>query len=291
MIKPMLACKQPAHMSQEEYLSIIEKHLPLLVQPKEDGFRCIINEKQFPRSRTDKPIPNKWIKKCLKDLNLPYGFDGELVTVNDKGRDCFNDIQSKVSSESGTPNFYYMVFDWFGQEVYQDRYDRIDRFLHLDGVEGQYAGVDIIKSRLCTTINEVKQYFQLYTERLGYEGICLRSPSSRYKQGRATLHNGSLFALTPWDTSEGEVVGFEEALEGLNDRGKDCLGSLIVRDSKFILDFNVGSGFTKLQRMEIWDKKNLFLGKTVSYKYKGNRTTKDRPISPIFKGWRQLIDL
>lgn len=289
MFKPHNACKQPPSLSQEEYLSQIEKHLPLLCQPKLDGFRCLINEKQFPRSRTDKPIPNKWIKKCLRDLNLPYGLDGELITVNPQGADCFNDIQSKVSSELGTPNFKYVVFDWFGSEEYKKRYERIQRYFNLFDTN---VPVKIVSSNACYTIEEVKEHYDFWTED-GCEGICLRSPSSCYKQGRATLLEGSLFALTPWATSEGIVVGFEEAVERNNsERGKDELGSLVVRDdSKFLLDFNVGSGFSALQRMEVWDKKHLFLGKKVTYAYKANRTTKDRPISPIFKGWRNLIDL
>lgn len=289
MFKPHLATKQPPSLTQEEYLSVIEKHLPLLAQPKMDGVRCLINEKQFPRSRTDKPIPNKWIKKCLRELNLPYGLDGELITVGLNGADCFNDIQSKVSSELGTPQFVYHVFDWFGSELYNKRYDRVCNIIS-DIIEASYP-VKVIASTPCLTIEQVKEMYD-YWIKMGYEGICLRSPTSKYKQGRSTLNEGSLFALTPWERSEGEVIGFEEAVEGNNsERGKDELGALVVRDSKFLLDFNVGSGFTHLQRMEIWDKKHLFLGKKITYSYKANRTTKDRPISPIFKGWRNMIDL
>lgn len=285
MFKPMLACKQPPRMSQDDYLNHISKFLPLYVQPKEDGARALINEKQFPRSRTDKPIPNKWIKKCLRDLNLPYGLDGELVTVNNLERDDFNSIQSKVSSSIGTPNFYYKVFDFFGQESYEMRYERAKQLIP----SGSF--VSLINSHLCKSMHEVMHYYKLYVEMNNYEGICLRRPSSKYRQGRSTMFEGSLFALTPWETAEGTCVGFEEALEGLNDRGKDVLGSLVLRSDDFLLDFNVGSGFTELERMEIWENKNFFLGKKVTYKYKANRTKKDRPISPIFKGFRSLIEL
>ena len=276
-------------MSQEQYLETIENHLPLLVQIKKDGFRCLINEKQYPRSRTDKQIPNKWIKNCLHDMKLPFGFDGELETINSEGRDNFNAIQSKVSSELGTPLFTYTVFDWFGSEPYEKRYARAQKYFN-ENLQG--TCIDVINSHLCKTIHEVMHYYRLYTELNNYEGICLRKPTGKYKQGRSTINEGLLFALTPWETSEATIVGVEVARDQQYGTTKNMLGAIQCRDSKnFTEDFFVGSGFTEQQRIDIWNDTKKYYPLKITYKYKANRTTKDRPISPIFKGFRSGVEL
>lgn len=289
MFLPTLAAKQPPSLDKEAYLNLISKHLPLYVQPKLDGFRCLINEKQFPRSRTDKPIPNKHIKKTLRDLNLPFGFDGELVTINELGKDNFNEVQSKISSEQGAPNFYYTIFDWFGSEEYEKRLHRVAKYLNERGISMPNAS--LISTQLCDSIDKVKQQYGYWLEQ-GYEGICLRKLSGRYKQGRSTLNEGILFALTPWETSEARVIGFEEATDQQYGAGKGELGALQCCDAdNFTLNFSVGSGFTQEQRKNFWLKQDSLFHKFITYKYKANRTCKDRPISPIFKGFRSGVEL
>jgi DNA ligase-1 len=69
-----------------------------------------------------------------------------------------------------------------------------------------------------------------------------------------------------------------------------ALGSLLVRDLKSKVEFEIGTGFTEQQRVELWlDRMNL-RGKLVKYKSQPVGV-KDKPRFPVFLGWRDRRDL
>jgi len=49
--------------------------------------------------------------------------------------------------------------------------------------------------------------------------------------------------------------------------------------------FKVGSGFTDEQRNEVWVNASKYIGATITFKYFPHGV-KDKPRSPIFKGFR-----
>lgn len=270
-----------------------EVKYPCYIQPKLDGIRCIaINGVAY--SRKMKPIPNKFIQKFFADNNL-NGFDGELMVHGD-----FNDVQSGVMSIEGEPNFYYVVYDlwekdckYFFRELYLT--EQLDCVPFKD--DHRLVRIDSIK---VDTPEEADKCLSMFISE-GYEGGILRSLDGLYKQGRSTFKEGYLLKLKKFYDDEAIIIGYEEKLTNTNtkevdERGKTkrsskkegmvpagTLGSLIVLWKG--KQFNIGSGFTDAQRQDIWDNREKYLGKPVTFKYQ-ELTSYGIPRFPVFKAIR-----
>jgi DNA ligase-1 len=70
----------------------------------------------------------------------------------------------------------------------------------------------------------------------------------------------------------------------------NCLGALVVRDLKTGVVFNIGTGFTAADRLEMWKNRANLLDKIVTYEYLPIGV-KDKPRHPCFKGFRIEADL
>lgn len=294
MIPPMLALKQPPKMTDEEWWSHIEKNLPLYIQPKYDGIRCLIDEDGYARSRTLKLIRNRHIFNHLAGISAIKGWDGEIVTYTNGVKDDFNTVSSKVMSEYGMPVFKYNVFDYW---------DRKYSFHFLDDAD------KIDWTMFCPDVETVKTQCEFNLLR-GFEGSILRRPDSPYKSGRVTLKEFYLVALKSFVDSEATIVGIEEQMENTNPqttnllglaqrsshlsgmKGNGTLGALVCKHPDFEQTFKLGTGFTDKQREEMYmNFEEKYLGKLAKFKYQANRTNKDKPISPVFLGIRDKEDM
>ena len=106
--------------------------------------------------------------------------------------------------------------------------------------------------------------------------------------------------------SEFEVIGFEELHKNTNEQvinelgytkrsthkknqiPMNTLGSLVLKFGD--TTFNVGSGFTDVQRAEIWANRDNYIGKLAAVRYM-DVGAKLVPRLPTFKGWRDLDDI
>ena len=129
----------------------------------------------------------------------------------------------------------------------------------------------------------------------------MRAGNSPYKFGRSTFKEHYLLELKTFLDAEAEVVGFVPLYENQNEPTRDALGHQ-VRSSKLSnliakpklgaitvrmeeLTFNIGSGFTDVERYNIWANQSYYLGRQVTFKYQPHGT-KENPRCPIFKGFR-----
>lgn len=261
---------------------------PLMATPKLDGIRCVIVNGQ-PLTRKLKPIPNKHVAAMLK--TLPDGLDGELMCFGK----TFNETQSLLMSEEGTPDFTYCVFDYIKDDTYVGRINVL-RHLTLP---------NWVKLVLPITVDNEQQLLALEEKILAasYEGVMLRAPSGPYKFGRSTLKEGYLLKLKRFKDSEAEIVGFEEKMKNNNLATKDelgytkrsshkankvptgTLGKLIVQDINSGVLFSIGTGFDDKLRKLIWKNKKKYKGKIVNYVYQ-DIGMKDKPRFPSFRGFR-----
>jgi len=267
---------------------------PCFIQPKLDGIRCIaINGQAY--SRKMKLIPNQFIQKVFAELNL-HGFDGELMVHGD-----FNKVQSAVMSEDGEPDFYYVVYDWWNlEQPYEERFECVLTAVNL--LNSQYVAA--IDSGVVENGEQAEEELNHFIK-AGYEGAMLRSFTSPYKQGRSTFKEGYLLKLKKFLDDEAVVIGFEERLHNTNEQGRDergyakrsskkegmvganTLGSLIVKWND--IEFGVGSGFNDAQRKEIWENKEQYLGKLVTFKFQ-ELSAKGIPRFPTFLTFRYDLD-
>lgn len=266
---------------------------PVYATPKLDGIRCLVVDGKV-LSRTFKDIPNKYIREHLKYMNGNY--DGELICPGK----TFNEIQSLVMRENGEPDFVYCVFDIIDLNL-----GYLDRMKLLSELNYEKC-LSLIPIKI-----ENEQELRLIESRysdVGHEGVMIRTANSPYKQGRSTEREGYLLKIKRFKDSEAVIIGVEEKLKNNNEAIIDklgykkrsshksnliptnTLGSLIVRDLKTNVEFGIGSGFDDALKKEIWDNTEQYLGKIVTYKYQ-EHGTKNKPRSPIFKGFRDDRDL
>jgi DNA ligase-1 len=275
---------------------------PVMGSPKLDGIRCL-RVRGATVSRKFLTIPNNHVQKVM--ANLPDGLDGELVVPGK----TFNQIQSAIMSEDGEPNFEFWVFDYVSGSVTKP-YD--ERMAELAALALPAYCTKLLPVELK---NELE--FNAYEEEClaaGYEGIMIRAPKGRYKCGRSTEREGLLLKVKRFKDSEAIVEGFEEQNENTNEAGKDAFGrtkrskhlaGMVGKDTlgKFLVrevgdtpwkgkEFAIGTGegLTAELRQAIWNNRDKYLGKIVTYKYQPHGV-KDLPRLPIWKGFRDPKDM
>ena len=120
-----------------------------------------------------------------------------------------------------------------------------------------------------------------YATANGFEGVMLNDPNARYETKRVR----GLLKVKKMHTADLLVVGFEQAIDGKNRGG---LKSIIVQ-----LDddntFNVSSGLTEEQRIDIWENQDNYIGKIIEIKYFEETTNKEGGRSlrfPVVLGFR-----
>lgn len=272
---------------------------PVLVSPKLDGIRCVMQDGK-PFTRTLKPIPNRYARSVL--LGLP-NFDGELVVGDAKGGHGFDATESGIMSHGGEPEFTYFVFDMAITDPvgFAVRTERAQARARMYAPRVQYLphAWALNREMLC------KREDEFVTE--GYEGLMIRSPDGPYKYGRSTLREGYLLKMVRRQRAEAVVLGVVEKLRntneaqvselGLTKRSRKKanlipagdLGALRCRwhdvDGQGDAEFEIGTGFTEAQRLETWPP-----GTVVTFEYRA--ITKDGvPRFPSFKGRRHPDDL
>ena len=290
MIKPLLAVN----------VDLDKLIYPVYVSPKYDGIRTIIKDNCL-FSRNGKPIPNKHTQSLFKDYN---GFDGELIVGDVTDTNVFQITTSGVMSVEGTPDVYLYIFDkWDAEGGIVSRYEDLKKCYDY---ENSYNTILVPQ----TLVNNEKELLdaETFILSLGYEGIIIRNPDAKYKYGRSTLKESALLKLKRFSDSEAEILGVEPLLRNHNEKiinilgysersnHKDnkvvdnLLGTLIVKDSKTGIEFNVGSGFTEEQRIQLWNIKEDLIGSVIKYKYFAIGI-KDKPRFPIFCGLRHFNDI
>lgn len=275
---------------------------PVIASVKCDGIRAIVKNGVV-YSRTMKPIPSEIVQKKFGKPEYE-GFDGELVYGDLFAADAFNKstsfCMSKVIPEwADEALITFWVFDILHEAPYSSR------ILYVaDQAVGE--GVKVLPQHWMNTPEELKE-FQTKIVEAGGEGVMIRSPGGRYKQGRSTLKEGILLKLKIFTDEEAAVVGFEEKMHNTNEAREDALGytdrstskegmvpagtlgALVVKSEKWGR-FNIGTGFDDKMRKEIWDNKENWVGQLVKFKY-FEVGALQKPRFPVFLGKRDKMDM
>lgn len=277
---------------------------PVLATPKLDGIRVLkIDGKAV--TRTFKHLPNKHIRELL-EKHLPDGVDGELMTPG-----TFNDIQSKVMSFDGEPEFTFYAFDYVKDSLIRPYKDRmLDMVNALESVVKDSTlsfSINLLTPVLVRTMEELLELESQCLEQ-GFEGVMLRQPDGKYKCGRSTPKEQILMKLKRFHDAEAKVIGFEEKMQNENVQERNefglakrsskkdgliranTLGSLVVEDLKTGVKFGIGSGFDDELKKEIWLHQRKYKNKIVKYKYQ-SVGVKDAPRFPVFLGFRSKLDM
>lgn len=295
--KPLLAA------TLEDILTL---QFPLLGTPKLDGIRCLnIDGKAVSRKFID--IPNHHIRNWI-EAHVPNGMDGEIIIPGA----TFNETQSAVMTEEGTPAFTYYIFDYVKDDInkpYSDRCNDLREWMLSwdEKTVRSLVHISVLIPKLITSLEQLVLY-EMDAVLDGYEGVMLRKPEGAYKCGRSTLKECILLKWKRMETAEAIVIGFVEQMGNQNEKGRDNLGNakrsskkanlvpkatlgcLLVRDVDTGRPFGVGTGFSDELRKEIWNNQALYIDKKITYQFQPHGT-KDKPRIPSFKGFRDERDI
>lgn len=273
---------------------------PLIASPKVDGIRCIVHPSHGPITRSGKNIKNKHIRESL-GKQVIWGLDGEIVSGAIAATDVFNRTTTAVMTHDGTPDFMFHVFDTVTMNgcPYVMRLESVER--RAEEIR-TITGLDYVRALPWRKVNNSSEVLDAEMDwlALGFEGVMLRYPQGPYKNGRSTLREQTLMKLKRFTDAEAEIVGFEPLWSNQNPQTRDSqglahrsdhkagkiqvdtLGNLIVRDlsGRFSV-FNVGSGFDSSLRQQIWDNRDRYIGKVITYKFQECGVV-EAPRFPIF---------
>lgn len=230
-----------------------------MASPKLDGIRCLIVNGEV-LSRKFKVIPNRFIQTTLKSIGL-NGMDGEIICPGK----TFNETQSAVMSEDGTPSFEYHVFDFVTDSL---ETDYLSRMVNLTMTYQSNEYVKILYSEPIGSLEKLTVYEEKQLK-AGYEGVMVRKPNSPYKEGRSTLKEGYLLKIKRFSDSEAIILECVEQMTNTNEKELDnfgntkrsskkagkvagnTLGAFKVRDVVTNVEFEIGTGLIKEQRQDI----------------------------------------
>ena len=267
----------------------------IVASPKLDGIRAYVRGGVV-LSRSNKPIPNLHVQTLFSGLEH---YDGELIVGSPTSSTVFRDTTSGVMSKEGKPDVTYYVFDHLKHlsSGWQDR---------IENITAKRKGVVVHSYTLVDNIEALMAYEELCVD-MGYEGLILRDPDGRYKQGRSTVNEGLLLKVKRMEDAEAVVIGFEERMHNGNEAtisetgrtkrsshkagksGRGDLGALVVRTPEGI-EFNVGTGFSDFERASIWANRDRYLGALAKYKF-FPVGVKEAPRHPVFLGFRDKGDM
>jgi DNA ligase 1 len=290
IFKPMLACEA----------DLAKLRFPLLASPKLDGVRAIVRD-GIVYSRSNKPIPNKWVQERFRRLEH---HDGELIFGEPTADDCYRRTVSAVMSHDNTDgaDVRFYVFDHVGHPhlQYEERAEKIDT-----SGRGAPSGAVLLFQSLVHNLEELLEHERDAVD-AGYEGLILRDPNAPYKMGRSTAKEGYLLKVKRFVDAEAVVIGFEERMHNGNEAtvselgrtkrsshaagksGRGDLGALVARSSEGV-EFNIGTGFSDAERAAVWENRDHYLGQLAKYKF-FPVGVKEAPRHPVFLGWRDRSD-
>lgn len=291
-IKPLLSCEVP----------LDKVKFPIYISTKFDGIRALVIDSVV-YSRSLKPIRNKHVQKLFGKPEY-NGFDGELIVGDVYAKDVFQKTTSGVMSEDGTPDVTFHVFDLWSMPTFDYEYRQRELQEILLNNE-EYEGVVYTTIHKCQTVEDL-EFFLNHEKNVGGEGLIGRKPDGVYKYGRSTPKEQLSIKFKFFQQEDFEVVGFTERMHNTNEQKRDelgyaerssakdglvptnTLGSLVLKYND--TTFSCGTGFDDKLRKEIWDNKELYLGKLASIRYMSVGMDK-LPRCPSFVWFRHIEDI
>ncbi|MCP3924863.1 MAG: hypothetical protein GY714_19975 [Desulfobacterales bacterium] len=284
--KPLKAPNASLEDSELELLSY-----PVLGSAKIDGFRCLIDG--YAKTSSMKPQPNPFIQN---ELSFPWlnGLDGELVIGKPNDPGAFNKSTGPLRRQHGEPDFTFYVFDRFlkPNESYGKRW-----ILELQNFP-YHSRVIALPQEVLKSPAQVIAFTKACINQ-GFEGAMIRTIDGKYKQGRATFNEMNIFKRKPLSDAEATIIGFNEKMTNLNPQEIDemgyakrasnqenkvpagTLGSFILQSALWEKPFNCRGKIDDPLALEIWNNKEKYLGKQVTFKYQAYGSI-DAPRQPIF---------
>lgn len=196
-------------------------------------------------------------------LNEGFVFDGEVVG------NSFQELmrQARRKENVAAEDSVFHVFDILPLADFKrghwnaQLYKRIELLRNMQGAIDKMPNVELLPHlRVNLDEHDGRSVFERYCREMveaGYEGVMIKDLEAPYVCKRSTFW----MKYKPTITVDLEVIGLEEG----TGRNQGRLGALVchgIDDGKEIT-VNVGSGFSDTDRDQLWEDRNLIVGRTV----------------------------
>lgn len=251
-------------LAQKFDLKRIANKKVVAVEPKLDGIRCfaiVRGEQVLMFARSGKLIKNFDNTIALEVAKMGDGcYDGELM-----GQDFISLMRQAYRKEDiDTTGTYLALFDFLPLDEWDSKNAKTscaDRFeMLLDRLSDEAVNLELVQPverlEVDSSWEDIKKEHDLFVE-AGFEGAMIKFLDTPYKFGRGY----EVMKLKAFHDADLAVVGL---LEGTGKHtGK--LGSFQVVFNG--VNVQVGSGLTDVLREQIWEDKELFIGRIIEVRY------------------------
>lgn len=282
---------------------------PVYASYKLDGVRCV-NFDGVAYSNSLKLIPNKHVQEWAKKYTVLLDhLDGELCVGSVTEPGLLRRTTSVVMSHDKDTPFTFYVFDEVGDGIAQKRIKDLEGCASWHGTEFIEANIFFVEQVLINNLIELLAYEKKALD-AGYEGIMLKSPTGKYKFGRASVKSAELLKRKPFVDREFQIVGWEPMYHNaneatINELGRtarstakagleiipDLVGSLICQVSDTDKrTFNVGTGFDNKTREDLYNMRDELTKYKAKIKYFEQGKIGGIPELPVFLDLRYPED-
>ena len=295
---------------------------PCIVMPKIDGSFAMNWEGQL-LARSLKQHENKYTTQQYSIAEF-HGLRGELIVGDDPTADglCRN-TSSAIRRIEGTPETSLWCFDYVTAETkglpYAERLSKLNEKVSTLRNRG-WMNIHYI---LAVTVNSLQEYKAVRDRFMqwGYEGVVVRNPSSKHKEGRSSSTKADLWRWKPYATAEILCTQLVEQQQNMNEAttnelgrtersshkenlvGKQTLGAIVGTLVNDLTDYSgnvvavagtevtIATGsLTDKQCKELWDNPEEIVNQLVEFEY-CNFGLKDKPRFAQFKRIRSERDM
>lgn len=289
MFRPMLACD----------VDLKKLKYPVIAFVKYDGVRMLNIDGQAV-GRSLKPFRNPEIQRLFGGPEFA-GLDGELLCSDLDPLDTAQcrSTSSRTSAANGGHGLVWRVFDDLTNPdaPYAARLQSARHRFALGPVQLHMADYRVVENEA-----ELLAYEREVLE-AGAEGLILRDPHGKHKNGRSTATGGYL-RLKRWTDEEFRCVGLEEAQHNGNEATTNALGHTERSSHKanlygkgmvgaILLEGGLKCGpgtLTHAERTAYWQAPETIVGKLVKVKHLGYGQ-KDALRMPTFLSIRDEVDV
>lgn len=302
--------------TQEELEELLRKYLKMIVMIKYDGVRCLV-ENGVVLGKSMLPITNRYIQELYGNAEYEDKEFEIIVTTNGQ----YNPVTCCAETVSFT-NSDYMIREHkcvllddreVGRMMFEERLNEMEWFV------SQHTGFLMPDFIEVTSADEIWE-FENKILSLDHEGIIVRNPFSRYRQGMSTKEGELLrlkryiseeaiivdvgTAYTNTNQAEINVLGYTERSSKLAGKvAKEEVGKLLCQTVKDIYDpwsrrllFKKGSfcivapgNMTKDEKIALYKEKEALKGRMIAFK-SFPKGTKDKPRFATFQYFVPVFD-
>lgn len=251
---------------------------PWLIQPKLDGDRARAlrqpDGKWLLVSSEENPIAfvphiNKELERILAQRPDITELDGELYTHGMEHNNIHSIVSRTALIHPEYDRLQYHIFDIVNNEAQMNRTSTLfEANLESDVIK-------TVDAYVCRTYEEIMEKYDTFLNH-GYEGFVIRHMWAPYVRKRAT----TMMKFKPKKIDIYQIIGFAEEIS-IHGEPKNALGAFKCRGTEGG-EFEVGTGFTREQRITYWKNRVEMVGKFVEVKYQHISTKGRVPRFPVF---------